>query len=193
MLKLLRIFFIAVLMLCFLVSCRSRKREAKPVLKTAEKHQVNKAKKMPAAAHSGRQENALRDKLGLSSGDIRRSRLYSFVADWYGTPYRLGGCKKSGVDCSCFAGVLSEQVYGVMLPRRSEDIFRSCDHFSIRDARAGDLVFFKIGGKDVNHVGVYLRDKWFVHASTSRGVMINNLEEAYYDKYFFCAGRLKDA
>ena len=193
MLKLLRIFFIAALMLCFLVSCKSRKRESKAVLKTVAKVPAQKTKKIPPAAPAAKHGNILEEKLGLSSNEVRRNRLYSFVADWYGTPYRYGGCKKNGVDCSCFAGVLSEEVYGVTLPRTCEDIFRSCDHFSIKDAREGDLLFFKIAGRQVNHVGVYLRDNWFVHASTSRGVIINSLDEAYYDKYFFCAGRLKGA
>lgn len=193
MLKLLRIFFIVVLMVCFFVSCRHKKQQSQAVLKTASQPPAKKTKKMPATVTSGSHESYLKQKLGISSGDLRKNKLYSFVLDWYGAPYRYGGCKQNGVDCSCFAGVLCEQVYGVRLPRRSEDIFKSCKLFSIKDAREGDLVFFKIAGKQVNHVGVYLRGNWFVHASTSRGVIINNLDEAYYSKYFFCAGRLKDA
>ena len=193
MLKFLRIFFIAALMFCFLLSCRQRKQESRAVLKTAAKPAAKNTKKMPSSVSPGNTESYLKQKLGISSSDLRRNKLYDFVLDWYGTPYRYGGCQKSGVDCSCFAGVLAKNVYGYSLPRRCVDIFKSCDHFSIKDAREGDLVFFKIGGRNITHVGVYLRDNWFVHASTSRGVMINSVDEAYYKKYFFCAGRLKDA
>lgn len=55
----------------------------------------------------------------------------------------------------------------------------------------GDLVFFKINSKKVSHVGVYLKQGWFAHVSTSKGVMINNLSEAYYDKHFTGAGKIK--
>ena len=191
MLKLLRIFFIAVLMLCFLISCRHRRQESQAVLKTASVPPGKKQKKMPAPAPS--RENTLKENLGLSAREINQSRLYSFVMDWYGTPYKYGGCQQSGVDCSCFAGLLCEKVYGMKLPRRTEDIFKSCDHFSVKEAREGDLLFFRIGGKTISHVAVYLKNDWFVHASTSRGVMVNSLSEAYYKKYFFCAGRLKEA
>lgn len=193
MLKFLRLFFIAVLMVCFLVSCRNRKHESKPVLKTASAPPAKKTKKMPVSSSNQSAETLLRQNIGLSARDLRQNKLYSFVLDWYGTPYKYGGCQRSGVDCSCFTVMLCEKVYGTSLPRRAEDIFKSCDHFDLRDAQEGDLVFFRIGGKKISHVGVYLRNKWFVHASTSRGVIMNSLDEAYYKKYFFCAGRLKDA
>src|ERR1043165_1535281 len=46
------------------------------------------------------------EKLGISEKEVRNKKLYSFVSDWYGTPYKYGGCDKSGVDCSCFTGIL---------------------------------------------------------------------------------------
>ncbi len=194
MLKILRIVFIAFLMVCFLVSCRSKKKDIKTVLKTTQPPPPV-AKKMPEPQKSdGSYEAQLKQKLGLSSRELRTNKLYSFVLEWYGVPYRYGGCQKSGVDCSCFAGVLCEQVYGYSLPRRAEDIFHGCKQLSIKDARQGDLVFFTIGGgRKITHVGIYLDKQLFVHASTSKGVMVNSLEEAYYKKYFFSAGRMKDA
>ena len=57
--------------------------------------------------------------------------------------------------------------------------------------KQGDLLFFKTNGNSISHVGVYLKNNKFVHASTSKGVMINDLEETYYKKYFYSAGRLK--
>jgi cell wall-associated NlpC family hydrolase len=60
-----------------------------------------------------------------------------------------------------------------------------------RDLSEGDLVFFKINAKKVSHVGVYLKEGWFAHVSTSKGVMINNLSEAYYQKHYTSSGRVK--
>ena len=83
-------------------------------------------------------------------------------------------------------------VWFTELGRSSSEIFSQCKQLSIEDAREGDLVFFKINSKNISHVGIFLKKKLFVHASTSRGVIINNLDEAYYKKFFFCAGRLQD-
>ncbi len=113
--------------------------------------------------------------------------------EWYNVPYQYGGCLKSGVDCSCFASILYDDVYGKKLPRIAGDMFNQCSQISPEDAKEGDLFFFKINGNKISHVGVFLKRNFFVHASTSKGVMINTIDEAYYKKYFFCAGRLKQA
>jgi murein DD-endopeptidase / murein LD-carboxypeptidase len=70
-------------------------------------------------------------------------------------------------------------------------MYESCDHVAEKNLQEGDLVFFKINSKNVSHVGVYLQNRRFVHASTKRGITINNLDEAYYKKYFFKGGRPK--
>ena len=61
-----------------------------------------------------------------------------------------------------------------------------------RDLKEGDLVFFKIGSTRVSHVGVYLSNGYFAHATLRRGVMISSLEESYYSKYFSSAGRVSE-
>jgi hypothetical protein len=131
------------------------------------------------------------EKLSVSEKEVRNKKLYSFISDWYGTPYKYGGCDKGGVDCSCFTGILFKKVYGVTVGRNSSLIHKESEHIKTSHLREGDLVFFKVGTKDVSHVGVYLKDNKFVHASTSKGVMINDLNEAYYKKYYFEAGRVK--
>jgi murein DD-endopeptidase / murein LD-carboxypeptidase len=138
---------------------------------------------------SSSKSNAVEQKLGVSSEQVKDSKLYSFVDDWYGTPYKYGGCQKGGVDCSCFANILYDYVYNKKIGRTALDIYKSCDEVSLVDAQVGDFVFFKIGGSNISHVGVLLKNRWFVHASTSAGVVINSLQETYYKKYFFCAGK----
>ncbi len=56
---------------------------------------------------------------------------------------------------------------------------------SLKDAKEGDLLFFKIGGPQISHIGVLLRGNLFIHSSTNKGVIVNSIEEAYYKKYFF--------
>lgn len=129
--------------------------------------------------------------LGMSNRDIKNSKLYSFVNDWYGTPYKYGGCAKSGIDCSCFTDILYETVYGRKTARSASEIMKACDKINIDKIREGDLVFFITNGKSVSHVGVYLKKDLFVHSSTSKGVIISGLNEAYYKKNFYSAGRLK--
>jgi cell wall-associated NlpC family hydrolase len=129
--------------------------------------------------------------LGLSDKEIRASKLYSYVNEWYGVPYKYGGCQKTGVDCSCFSSNLYAYVYGRKLPRTAGEIQKECEKVSQSKMRQGDLLFFVINGKSVSHVGVYLKDNKFVHASTSKGVIISSLDEAYYKKYFHSAGRLR--
>jgi lipoprotein Spr len=82
-------------------------------------------------------------------------------------------------------------VYGKKIPRTAVDIYKECDKINIEKAKEGDLIFFKINSNSITHVGVYLRDKKFVHASTTKGVLVNSLTETYYQKYFYSAGKLK--
>jgi len=135
--------------------------------------------------------NPLKEKLGLSNKEIRDSKLFKFINDWYGVPYKYGGCTKTGVYCSCFTNNLFEAVYGRKTPRTAGDIYKECEKVNMEKIKQGDLLFFKTNGNSISHVGVYLKNNKFVHASTSKGVMINDLEEAYYKKYFYSAGRLK--
>lgn len=129
--------------------------------------------------------------LGLTNKEVKSSKLYSFVNDWYGSPYKYGGCQKSGVDCSCFTDILYEHVYGFKTARTAGEIYKACDKISISAVKEGDLVFFITNGKNVSHVGVFLRSNKFVHASTSKGVIISDLGESYYKKTFYSAGRPK--
>jgi murein DD-endopeptidase / murein LD-carboxypeptidase len=69
-------------------------------------------------------------------------------------------------------------------------VARVCERVEVSDLREGDLLFFKINGKTISHVGVYLEDGSFLHASTKRGVMISHMNEDYYKRTFSHAGRL---
>jgi len=118
--------------------------------------------------------------------------LYEFIAEWYGVPYKYGECSKNGIDCSGFVNLLYQKVYHKTLERNSNDIFqKQCKKINKNDLKEGDLVFFKVDSKEISHVGVYLRNNKFVHASTKKGVMISDLNEPYFQKHFYAFGRLK--
>jgi len=140
---------------------------------------------------SGSKMQYYADLLGLSVQKLDNKKLYGFIDDWMGTPYRFGGTQKSGVDCSAFANALYRQVYGKSLPRTSRGMGDRVQRKYENELREGDLVFFSFGGKGIDHVGVYLHNRKFVHASTSKGVIISDLRDAWYRKYFVRCGTPK--
>ncbi len=116
--------------------------------------------------------------------------LYSTAYDWIGTPYRYSRSSKKGIDCSGFTKNVYKEVYCKELQGGSADLYTISTLIEKKNLKEGDLIFFKIKKGRISHVGVYLRNNKFVHASVKGGVMINDLDEAYYKKYFFKGGRL---
>ncbi|MDR2809988.1 MAG: C40 family peptidase [Tannerellaceae bacterium] len=121
--------------------------------------------------------------------------LYTTVSRWMGTPYRFGGLSRRGIDCSGFTSIIYGEVYGKRLAASSADMLKyNCKKVRHSRLREGDLVFFRTDGgnrKIPNHVGIYLKNNKFVHASTSRGVMVSNLSEPYYLRTWITGGRVK--
>jgi len=118
--------------------------------------------------------------------------LLENVDEWYGVRYRTGGNTKTGVDCSGFTVAVYAAVYGIALPRVSREQYRISRKISTTELQEGDLVFFHTRGSGVSHVGVYLGNNKFIHASVSRGVMVNDLFETYYLQRYIGAGRIDD-
>lgn len=127
-------------------------------------------------------------KMGVSPSELKNRALYSFISDWEGTPYRYGGTTSSGVDCSGFVMRLYQDVYKKTLPRTTSELSRKINKKSSSKLKEGDLVFFDINGKKSSHVGVYLHNDYFVHASSSKGVMISSLQNSYYQKAYSRGG-----
>lgn len=122
---------------------------------------------------------------------VTNMQLYGFIEDWYGTPYRLGGKNKDGIDCSAFSNTLLTSVFRANSSGTSSQLYQKSRKISNNQMKEGDLVFFKIGQNTVSHVGVYLANDRFVHASTSSGVMISDLNEPYWKKYYAGGGRVE--
>jgi lipoprotein Spr len=128
--------------------------------------------------------------LGFNIPHINNPKLYEGVSDWLGTPYRYSGNSKKGIDCSSLVCELYKDCYNHRLSGCASDIFKDAEPISRSELREGDLVFFKIGKKSISHVGIYLGQNRFVHASLQNGVIVSNLDDPYYDKYFYKAGRI---
>ena len=116
-------------------------------------------------------------------------RLRASVDQWRGTPYALGGTSTAGVDCSAFVQALYRDVLGVPVPRTTERQAATGRPVPVDEAQPGDLVFFRPARKQ-RHVGVYLGDGDFAHASVSRGVMVSRLHEPYWQDVYWMTRRL---
>lgn len=115
--------------------------------------------------------------------------LLQEIDHWWGTRYCMGGDNESCIDCSAFTQTLLHAVYNVDVPRTANEQFDFSTHIDDREIKEGDLVFFK-SGKYISHVGLYVGNYKFVHASTSGGVMISDLNDAYWSKKYAGAGRV---
>lgn len=117
-------------------------------------------------------------------------RLYDEFRRWQGTPYLHGGNSSKGIDCSGFVIKIYRKLFGILLPR--DTIQQAAMGISVSEdrLRAGDLLFFSQYSKKINHVGIYLKDGKFIHASTSKGVMLSRLDLAYWQNAYRTARRI---
>lgn len=146
---------------------------------------------VPVASQPARREyKELSEKLNLEIDKKDNIKLYQFVSEWMGVPHKDGGCDKRGTDCSCFVRMVYDHAYRKTLPRNSAEMYKQTERIRQGELKEGDLVFFKIKSTKISHVGIYLKNNWFAHVSSSKGVMINSLDEAYYQKYYVGAGKV---
>lgn len=126
---------------------------------------------------------------GLNNPTYARSALYKQYSAWRGVPYRAGGESRRGVDCSGFVQLTFREQFAMQLPRDTDSQAQVGKAISSRQLRPGDLVFFNIGRR-TRHVGVMVENNKFLHASTSKGVMISDLNQPYWQRYYWQARRL---
>lgn len=127
--------------------------------------------------------------LNVEVESLTNLTLYKEVEKWLGTRYRYGGATEKGIDCSAYSGTLAHNVFGLVLPRTARDQYANCIKLDREELQQGDLVFFNTRG-GISHVGMYLGNGYFTHASTSIGVTISNLSETYWSRKFISGGRL---
>lgn len=127
--------------------------------------------------------------MDVEVNELKNIPLLEKMDYWYGTPYRMGGTTKRGVDCSAFTRAMVDEVFKVQLPRTAREQYATVEKIKKSQLEEGDLVFFNTRG-GISHVGIYLGNNKFVHSASSRGVMISDLDENYWSARYVGAGKL---
>lgn len=118
------------------------------------------------------------------------SILLQQIDPWLGVRYKNGGNSVTGIDCSAFTATVLSSYRGIQLPRTSREQYRFCKQVNKNDLQVGDLLFFRTRGRSISHVGIYLGNDKFVHASSSNGVMVSDRKESYFSTRYIGAGRI---
>jgi cell wall-associated NlpC family hydrolase len=121
---------------------------------------------------------------------LNESRLMREISRYMGVPYQHGGASTEGMDCSGYTMTVYKNGAGVQLPRTSRDQAEVGSPIGTKDLKFGDLVFFNTTGTDASHVGIYLGDDLFAHASVTLGVTISSLQSSYYQRRLDGARRI---
>lgn len=129
-------------------------------------------------------------RIDLNNTNKVKQTLNKQYNDWHNVPHRMGGLSKSGVDCSGLVYITYREKFGIDVPRSTEYQSQVGQSIKKHQLRAGDMVFFKTGVK-VRHVGIYIDKGDFIHASSSKGVMISNLDNPYWSSAYWKAQRLQ--
>jgi hypothetical protein len=131
------------------------------------------------------------DESEFSDNGIKKDEFMGLIIDWLGTPYRFGGNTRKGIDCSSFMRMIYENSLNIELPRTANEQFTLGEEIHRDELQFGDLVFFKTRRyAAITHVGVYLGDDLFAHASSKDGVTISSLNSAYYSRTYRGGKRL---
>lgn len=116
-------------------------------------------------------------------------QLLELMDKWWGTKYCIGGNSERCIDCSGFAILVMSSIYNVKLPRTAQDQYNFGKRIELEDLQEGDLVFFGSGKNSISHVGIYLQNNKFFHASTSVGVTVTSMNDKYWKPKFRGGGR----
>lgn len=129
--------------------------------------------------------------LGFPLSGKENPDLIKEVASWMGTPYRYGGNTKRGTDCSGMVQQVFLTVFDIALPRSSAQMADFSKRVRKTQLQVGDLLFFETASRRrINHVGIYLGSNKFIHSTTSRGVIVSDLDEPYWRRAYSRSGRV---
>lgn len=123
-----------------------------------------------------------------------REKMLMEIIKYLNTPYKYGGNTKKGIDCSAFTKAIYEKTFSITLERNARQQFREGEVINdMEDLKFGDLVFFNTRRRvRPGHVGIYIGDHLFAHASVKYGVTISSLDNKYYSKRFMGGRRIEN-
>lgn len=117
--------------------------------------------------------------------------LLNFMDKWWGTKYCLGGSTETCIDCSAFTKIAMNELFKTDLPRTAQEQYNIADKVEQEELEEGDLIFFQTTrNRDITHVGIYLMNNKFLHASTSNGVTVSDMNETYWRQHYRGCGRI---
>ena len=171
--------FILIMAILFIIlaGCAPRYMERKP----SPRKQSNIVRESQDRLQKIRRENR----------NVEYSRLLQQIGFYLGTPYKYGGDSRRGMDCSGFVRRMFRESFRLKLPHNAAQLYLNSTRVTSVELETGDLVFFSTNNSGaVNHVGIYLLDNYFAHASESYGVIISKLSERYYRSRYIGGGRI---
>ncbi len=126
----------------------------------------------------------------VTAENFEQQKMMDAILAWMGTAYEYGGESKSGTDCSGFTMQIFKESAGMQLPRATEEQVKLGSAVAQENLKFGDLIFFNTTGENPSHVGIYIGDNMFAHASVSFGVTLSSLYSSYYKKRYSEARRV---
>jgi cell wall-associated NlpC family hydrolase len=123
---------------------------------------------------------------------LDQSKMMREISKYMGVPYLSGGAGPAGMDCSGYTMVVYKNAVGLQLPRSCSEQAKLGRAVQFSDLKFGDLIFFNTTGASKSHVGIYLGDDLFAHASVTLGVTISSLQSSYYSKRYETARRIME-
>ena len=160
------------------------KRDSTDVREKDEEVSVDGVEKVVSGARSFKTEK------NTAISNLDQAKMMREISKMMGVAYKLGGEDENGIDCSAYTMHVYKNSIGKAIPRSSAEQFAAGIPVAYEDLKFGDLVFFNTTGEVASHVGIYLGDDLFAHASVSLGVTISSLESFYYKQRYEGARRI---
>lgn len=140
-----------------------------------------------------RETEKIREEILNLDDSTPAGRIIAEASSWLGTPYKYA-CDQKGVgtDCSGMVMQIFLTTAAIKLPRNASKQAEFCTEIDVKKIDTGDLVFFATGSDStrVSHVGIMIDSDRFIHASTSKGVVVSYMSSPYYTKHFLLFGRV---
>jgi cell wall-associated NlpC family hydrolase len=167
-----------------------RTERAGPKKDTLQSKDEDVEKSVEGAKEIASETRSFRSEKNAAISGLDQAKMMREISKFMGVSYKLGGEDENGIDCSAYTMTVYKKSLGKLLPRSSAEQYKIGIPVASDDLKFGDLVFFNTTGEPASHVGIYLGDDLFAHASVSLGVTISSLESTYFKRRYNGARRI---